>query len=848
MPNLPTRPRDACLSLRQSGYVHCMSSLELDFKRLFEQSPDLLLVLMPDRPRFTIVGATEVRLRETHTTRDSIGRGLFELFPDNPDDPDATGVRNLRASLERVLDTREPDTMAVQKYDIPGPDGSYRVKHWSPKNIPVLSASGEVQYILHRVEDVTELVRTIEAGEQLRGRTREMEHEVLRRSHELDAKNRELRSANERLGELDAAKTAFFSNVSHEFRTPLTLMLGPLEDALADRNTPLVGAQRDRLVLAHANALRLLKLVNTLLDFSKLEAGKLRARFAPVDLSGFNAELAGMFQSAMASAGIRMVVDCPPLSEPMWIDRDMWEKVVPNLISNALKFTLAGEIRVRTHETDQQVVVEVSDTGVGIPEPELPHVFERFHRVAGTTGRTHEGTGIGLALVNEIVALHGGQIGVESELGRGTTFRIRLPKGFEHLPSEAVSKSPASGHDLRDALAHAVEASRWSRDPEIMMDVPASRATETGTASRARVLVVDDNPDLREYIAELLRPGYDVSIAKDGRDALAALARTQPLPDIVLTDVMMPHLDGFGLLGAIRADTRTRFLPVILLSARAGEESAIEGLDAGADDYLIKPFSARELLARVRTHVEIARNRRAWILELEGANRELDAFSYSVSHDLRAPLRALDGFSAALNEDYGDRLDDQGRNHLARIRSAAQRMGDLIDGLLALARVARGQLKKGSIDLTQIAREVGAELARADPRPLGEVVFSVEEGLTASGDLRLVRAVLENLLGNAWKFTRKRADARVEVGVSERGGERVFFVRDNGAGFDMSVAANLFGAFQRLHAPTDFEGHGIGLATVERIVRRHGGRVWAEGAVGAGATFYFTLAGEIDGA
>jgi signal transduction histidine kinase len=297
-----------------------------------------------------MVAATRARFEATHTSEATIGRGLFEVFPDNPDDPTATGTSNLRESLERVVATRAADTMAVQKYDIRGPDGSFHVKYWSPKNIPVLSRSGEVQYILHRVEDVTELVRASEVGEELRGRTREMEREVVNRSLELAAANRELREANAKLGELDTAKTAFFSNVSHEFRTPLTLMLGPIEDGLADKSEPLSPLQRTRLELVHDNALRLLKLVNALLDFSRLEAGRLSASYAPLDISQFTAELAGMFQSAFEKAGIGLVIDCPPLSEPVWVDRDMWEKIVPNLVSNAFKFTLAGEIRVRVRE------------------------------------------------------------------------------------------------------------------------------------------------------------------------------------------------------------------------------------------------------------------------------------------------------------------------------------------------------------------------------------------------------------------------------------------------------------------------------------------------------------------
>jgi signal transduction histidine kinase len=811
---------------------------ELDFRLLFEESPDVLLVLLPDAPRFTMVAATNARFRATHTTRDTLGQGLFELFPDNPDDPAASGTANLRASLERVLATRQPDTMAVQKYDIRGVDGSFEAKYWSPKNLPILSATGEVLYILHRVEDVTELVRASELGDELRDRTRDMEREVIARSHELAEANRSLRDANAKLGELDAAKTAFFSNVSHEFRTPLTLMLGPIEDSLADTVEPLGERQRLRIRLAHDNTLRLLKLVNALLDFARLEAGRMQACFAPLDLGTFTAELAGMFQSAAQTAGIGLRIDCPPLSEPAWVDRDMWEKIVPNLLSNSLKFTLSGEIRVRVSEDDEHVALEVADTGVGIPEAELPRVFERFHRVSGAKGRTQEGTGIGLSLVRELVTLHGGQITVKSAVGRGTTFRVELPKGTGHLPAASLSPTPADPRvGRRDAAAHAVEAARWA--PRSEPKPPSSRgapATPLEGSSRARVLVVDDNVDLREYIATLLAPDYDVFTAADGQEALEAVEVS--VPDLVVSDVMMPRLDGFALVRELRAEQRTASVPVILLSARAGEEASVEGLDTGADDYLVKPFSARELLARVRTHVELARTRRAWTLELERANRELDAFSYSVSHDLRAPLRAIDGFSQALAEDCSAQLDARGHDYIDRICRNVRRMASLIDALLELAHISRRDLRSTSVDLSAVAAAVVADLQSAHPER--QVSVHIAPGLLASGDRALLQVVLVNLIGNAWKFTARSEQPRIEIG-REPAEEPTFFVRDNGAGFDVQAARRLFAPFQRFHRASEFEGTGVGLATVQRVIARHGGRVWADSAVGRGATFLFSL-------
>jgi len=347
---------------------------------------------------------------------------------------------------------------------------------------------------------------------------------------------------------------------------------------------------------------------------------------------------------------------------------------------------------------------------------------------------------------------------------------------------------------------------------------------------------------MRDYVRRLLADRYDVLAVPDGLAALAAAQEQHP--DLVLSDIMMPGLDGFGLLRALRADARTRTLPVILLSARAGEEAAIEGLDAGADDYLAKPFSAQELMARVRTHLELARVRREWANELEQANSELEAFSYSVSHDLRAPLRTIDGFSTLLLEEYADGLDQQARNYIRRIRTGIKKMSGLIDDLLNLSRVSRAPLRKEMIDLTELAHGVVTDLRNRDLQnrdPARKVAIDIADGLSACGDAPLVTIVLANLLGNAWKYSAKQAAAHIAFGHETREKEAVFYIRDNGAGFDMAHAGKLFAPFQRLHRDSEFEGTGIGLVTVQRIVHKHGGRVWAEGEPDKGATFYFTL-------
>jgi signal transduction histidine kinase len=414
--------------------------------------------------------------------------------------------------------------------------------------------------------------------------------------------------------ELDRAKTEFFSNVSHEFRTPLTLLLGPAEDALADTETK--PRDRERLEIIHRNGLRLLKLVNTLLDFSRIEAGRVQATYRPTDLGALTADLASSFRAAVERAGLHYVVDTPSLPEPVYVDREMWEKVVLNLVSNAFKHTFEGEIHVTLRSSDGRATLSVSDTGVGIPASQLPHVFERFHRVPNGRSRTHEGTGIGLALVQELVRLHHGEISVESEEGRGTTFTVRIPLGSAHLPPERLGPPyDGEGGDITrtpSSSAYTAEAQRWlSAEKDILGDAyPGSPDAEQRPelVTDARILLVDDNADMRDYAARLLRArGWTVETAAHGADALEQ-ARRSP-PDLVLSDIMMPVLDGFGLLRALRGDPALAATPVILLSARAGEEARVEGLDAGADDYLVKPFAARELVARVGAHLALARER-----------------------------------------------------------------------------------------------------------------------------------------------------------------------------------------------------------------------------------------------
>jgi PAS domain S-box-containing protein len=410
----------------------------------------------------------------------------------------------------------------------------------------------------------------------------------------------------EGLAKLDRAKTAFFSNISHELRTPLTLILAPIEELLSRRDPITVSAHE--LQLVHRNALRLLKLVNTLLDFSRIEAGRAQATYEPVSLGRVTKDIASVFRSAMEKAGVAFEVDCPELDETVSVDLQMWEKIVLNLVSNALKFTCSGKVSVALRRNGSMAQLTVADTGAGIPESELPRIFERFYRVESTSGRTYEGSGIGLALVQELVKLHGGAIAVESELGVGTKFIVSIPFGSAHLPKERLSLGISTDASTRaqNRAMFENEALAWlsaTTDRYSRSFAPDSLRAQLIFGRLPAILLVEDNADMRDYVCRLLLDaGYEVETAPDGQAALSMV--TKKSYDLILSDVMMPRLDGIQLLQAIRKDPNLKTTPLILLSARAGEEFRIQGLRAGADDYLSKPFTARDLLSRVASHVE----------------------------------------------------------------------------------------------------------------------------------------------------------------------------------------------------------------------------------------------------
>jgi signal transduction histidine kinase len=640
----------------------------------------------------------------------------------------------------------------------------------------------------------------------------------------------EERRRSEALAEIDRAKTAFFSNVSHEFRTPLTLMLGPVEELLVRES----GADREALTVVYRNGQRLLKLVNTLLDYARIEAGRAQAIYVPADLSALTCDLASNFRAACEKAGLALVVECAPRATA-WVDREMWEKIVLNLLSNAFKFTLQGSIEVRLADTGDRWWLTVQDTGIGIPAESLESVFDRFHRVEGARGRSHEGSGIGLALVQELVRLHGGSIGVRSKTGEGATFTVEIPKGSQHLPQDRVFKAgdgapgPAGGPS---AASYVSEVLGW---------LPGEQAPPEHPAGAPRVLVVDDNADLRAYASRLLAEHYAVEVAADGQQALAAARARRP--DLVISDVMMPNLDGFGLIREMRADPQLSTVPVILLSARAGEEARLEGLHHGADEYLAKPFTARELLVRTGSVLRSQEMRKRSEEALREADRRKDEFLATLSHELRNPLAPL------RNALHLMRVAPPDDPAVERARDIMERQVDhlvrLVDDLLEMARINRGalELRTERLELASVVRNA---LETSEPLIVAaghrfELSLPGEE-LWLEGDRVRLAQILANLLNNAAKYTPR--GGHISLQARREDGHAVIAIRDSGRGISAEWLPRIFEMFHRGsgHGEVDQGGLGIGLALSRRLAEMHGGTIEArsEGA-GHGSEFVVRL-------
>ena len=666
----------------------------------------------------------------------------------------------------------------------------------------------------------------------------------------------EERKRAEALEALDKAKTLFFTNISHEFRTPLMLILGPLEELLKKPAIALTAEERQNIEVTHRNALRLLKLVNSLLDFSRIESGRHLGNFVSTDLATYTRNLTANFRSVIEKAGLQLRVNTDAQLPPVYLDRQMWEKIVFNLLSNAFKYTLEGAITVEISAQGDYAVLSVSDTGVGIPESELPHMFERFHRIHNAAGRTYEGTGIGLSLIKELIQLHQGTIQVESVENKGSCFTVSIPFGKNHLPATHIFEDDTS-LDIAGSNAFLQEAAALveNEGPENQAERPV------GSLRDELVLIVDDNADMRQHIQSLIATQYSTITAVNGLDALDKIEKYKPA--LILSDIMMPEVDGIELLKRVKANPETAQLPVILITARAGEDSKIEGYEIGADDYLVKPFSANEMLARIKSQIKmnnarkkIFQDQKRFTEELEKkvqqrtedlvkANKELESFNYVASHDLQEPLRKIQTFIHLIDKNRQDEKATQ--VYYEKIASSAQRMSELIQSVLTYSRLAETGEDYSAVDLNKIVQDIEIDF---------ELLIAEKHAVIKTVNLPVIQAnafqinqLFSNLISNSLKFSTESPEivisAQIVMGDSiivptpVNPSQRFYHITfsDNGIGFEQEFSEKIFSLFQRLHGKHEYSGTGIGLSIVKKIVEQHNGYIAAESSPGNGAVF-----------
>ena len=707
---------------------------------------------------------------------------------------------------------------------------------------------------------------------RLKAREQELERVVAERTRDLrlekEKTERALRETEraravieeqaEQLREMDRIKTRFFSNISHEFRTPLTLNIGPLENALTGMYGSLSETLRKQLEIMLRNSRRLLRLINQLLDLSKLESGRMELKVQPGNVVDFIEGIMLSFTAFTEKRGIDLRFETEKEETTLYFDHQNLEKVFFNLLSNAVKFTPdGGRIEVRIEEGPAEigedvyeaVRVTVRDSGPGIPEGEQPYIFDRFHQVDGAVHRIQEGTGIGLSLVKELVELHGGDIEVESEPGAGAVFTVTLPKGTAHFKNAQVFKEavPDDGHPARGAM---VEVAVLDEEEALHAEVSADVTPEAGD-DRPAILIIDDNPDIRAYVASCLREHYALYVGRDGRDGLEKARRHRP--SLIISDVMMPVMNGYELCRAVKSDETINHIPVILLTSKASVEDKITGLEAGADDYIAKPFSARELLARVHNLLRLREQQSALkklnkeLVRINDALREASEMKSQLlsiaSHDMKNPLTAIREFANIIKEE----LDPE--SHLIElldlVYDSTNQMLRLITQLLDSAALESGKLELDlkPVSLGELAQTVVRRNERQAEKKGQRIVCTLasKHGLLVKADAERILEAMDNLISNAIKYSPHGKN--IHVMVSRVDGEAHFSVRDEGPGLTDEDKRKLFGKFQKLSAqPTGGESStGLGLSIVKQVVEMHEGRVWAESKPGQGSIFTLAL-------
>jgi signal transduction histidine kinase len=631
------------------------------------------------------------------------------------------------------------------------------------------------------------------------------------------------------LAALDEARIAFLADIGREFVAPLSLMLGPLQALQGNARATDETGDHELFATVRRACLRLLRLVNALQQFARIETGQAHTNPEETDLAQFTTDLASIFRPAAEAAGLQLTVECPPLPWPVPVDRGMWEKIVLNLLSNAVKYTHQGEIaislRAAQADADGAVVLQVRDTGVGIAPGDVARLFERYRRVRGSGGRTHEGLGIGLSLVRELTRLHGGEVAVESVSGQGSTFTVTIPVPAAQPATRAAPPTRAAP---QAASPYVGEVLRWLPRTQIPARVVRSSDDAPGAADEC-VLVVSAHSDMRAYLRRLLAAHWAVVEAVGGGEAVATARANAPA--LILADMAALGPQGLALVRALRDDPGMAAVPVILLSPHADMAGTVGGLEAGADDVLAMPFFARELLARVRAHIDLARLRReAQVLREE--------FVAAAAHDLRTPLTSIQiGLSLLDAEATG--MSSDARGVLEAVRRNAQRLAIHVGDLVTANQLNADLLgvQHEPLDLRDVAREAVAAVQPLFREKGQEIDLALPRPLPIWGDARRLEQVVVNLLVNAHRYT--PVGTRVTIAGCADGTQVRLTVSDTGPGIPAEQLEQVFERHRRFQS--GHGGSGLGLTIARSLTNLHGGRIWAESPPGGGARFHITL-------
>lgn len=832
---------------------------EPDYRALFEGIPGLYLVLTPD---FHMVAMSDAYAKSTFLNRDEvIGKYMFDVFPENPSEENATGKNNVRASFQQVVDTKHASTMAVQKYDIRRPDGTYEERYWSPINLPFFNKEGELIYIIHKVEDVTEFVKMRQLGqeqskvnEELLNKVGMMESNVMERAQEIQVTNKklealnkslelrekELQEANEQLAILDKQRTHFFANVSHELRTPVSLILGPVEKLLSDSN--LSGSQKNYLELVKRNSQILLRQVNDLLDVAKFDAQEMTAHYVSVDAASLVKQSADNFSILAEEKGYRFKIETPDRLN-MDTDPEKFLRILLNLLSNAFKFTpQEGEVRCTLSLVQDakapKVKLQVADSGPGIPENMRKNIFERFFQIQDSMSREKGGTGLGLSIVKDFVELMQGSVEVKKAPEGGALFEVLLPQ----FAGEDVQWGTAVTDNKNIRL---VEQGLQDQLKESHSTTVSAISTPiTGAAEAPLILVVEDSPDLQKFIVEVLSEEFRCITATDGQEGFEK-AKSE-LPDLILSDLMMPKFSGEYLVDQVMADSTLQDVPVIILTAKADDTLRSTLLNKGVQDYVTKPFQAVELLARVRNHAKAYRARQVIekALELKGddiekmarllanKNTELqelsrlkDEFLATLSHELRTPISIIFGYAEILSEEV-DRTNDTALQALSAIQRNAAIQLRLVEDLVNLSKSITGKivLDPHKVEFSEVlgdALESIENMARAKEI---QVSAQLTEASLWADSVRFTQ-ILWNILSNAVKFTPEHGHVEVH---SRKDDQHLYVeISDTGVGIKPEFLPYIFDRFRQQDGSftRKYGGLGLGLSIVKHLVDLHGGEV-----------------------